>query len=137
MGRHSFPEGQDFSIALRDTDLVLDVAGASTEAGTGIIVWNQKQEDNANQRWYYENKQLKNKHTGLVLSIPQLSPNVAADQQHATGSSTQRFEYDDYTISAEDNEDLVLGILGAKEAGARVALIPRDNDSWLQQWSIL
>lgn len=41
----------------------------------------------------YENKQLRNKQTGLILTVPGLDANVAADQQHS-GSNTQKFEYD-------------------------------------------
>ncbi|KAF9322663.1 hypothetical protein BG006_002166 [Podila minutissima] len=137
MGRHeNFPEGREFCIGLRDTDLVLDVQGASTEPGTPIILWTVKHEDNDNQKWYYENKQLRNKQTGLILTVPTLSANVAADQQHS-GSNTQKFEHYDYTISAVDNEDLVLGILGSPTENARLALVHRDNDSELQQWSII
>ncbi|KAG0028140.1 hypothetical protein BGZ81_004989 [Podila clonocystis] len=172
MGHENFPEGREFSISLRDTDLVLDVSAGSTEPGTPIIIWTAKQEDNANQKWYYENKQLRNKQTGLYLTVPHLNANVAADQQHSANSDNQRFEYDtlewfktsivhvplsiylvslltkycayntvdnryyDYTISAAANEDLVLGILGNTADGARLALVPRDNDSELQQWSI-
>ncbi|KAG0037848.1 hypothetical protein BGZ82_001706 [Podila clonocystis] len=136
MGHDNFPEGREFSISLRDTDLVLDVSAGSTEPGTPIIIWTAKQEDNANQKWYYEDKQLRNKQTGLYLTVPDLNANVAADQQHSANSDTQRFEYYDYTISAAANEDLVLGILGASSDGARLALVPRDNDSELQQWSI-
>lgn len=51
MGHKSFPEGREFSIALRDTDLVLDVEGGHSEAGTRIIIWTTKSEDNANQKW--------------------------------------------------------------------------------------
>ncbi|KAG0349525.1 ricin B lectin domain-containing protein [Gamsiella multidivaricata] len=135
--RDSFPENVDFYIGLRDTDLVLDASNSSTEPGSEIILWNKREEDNENQKWIYDDKQIRNKKTGLVLTAPQLSRNVAVDQQHPTGAETQRFEYYDYTISAEANEDLVLGILGAKSEGARVALVPRDNDSDLQQWTII
>lgn len=51
MGHARFPEGREFSIGLRDTNLVLDVQGASTEPGTPIILWTAKQQDNANQKW--------------------------------------------------------------------------------------
>lgn len=47
----SFPEGREFSIGLRYTDLVLDVSAASTEPGAPIILWTAKQEDNGNQKW--------------------------------------------------------------------------------------
>ncbi|KAG0083663.1 hypothetical protein BGZ93_001671 [Podila epicladia] len=138
MGRHeNFPEGREFLIALRDTDLVLDVQGASTEPGTPIILWANKHQENDNQKWYYENQQLRNKQTGLILSVPGLDANVAADQQRSADSENQKFEHYDYTISATTNEDLVLGILGSPTEGARLALVPRDNDSELQQWSII
>ncbi|KAF9273311.1 hypothetical protein BGZ68_001630 [Mortierella alpina] len=135
--KDSFPTNTQFFIGLRDTDLVLDVAGGSQEAGAHIILYTQKQEDNDNQKWVYEDNQIRNVKTGLALTFPNLTPNVAGDQQHVQGSETQKFEYYDYTISAKANEDLVVGILGAATDGARVALIPRDNDSELQQWTIL
>ncbi|KAF8926469.1 hypothetical protein BGZ58_011162 [Dissophora ornata] len=130
-----FPPGQ-FFICLRDTDLVIDVYGGGAEPGTAIILWSAKNDDNENQKWCYENGQLKNVRSGLALNAPQLAPNVAIDQQQLSGSANQRFEYYDYTISASEDEDLVLGILGSSDEGARVALIPRDNDSESQQWSL-
>ncbi|KAF9570441.1 hypothetical protein EC968_001777 [Mortierella alpina] len=133
--RDSFPHGE-FFIALRDTDLVLDVSGGNADPGAPIILYTKKHQDNDNQKWIYENKQVKNKQTGLVLTFPQLAPNVVADQQHGEGRETQTFDYYDYTISARDDEDLVVGIHGAKDNGAPVALIKRDNDSDLQQWEI-
>lgn len=42
----------------------------------------------------YEDKQLRNKQTGLVLTVPQLQTNELANQQYASGSGNQKFEYD-------------------------------------------
>ncbi|CAO3572136.1 unnamed protein product [Mortierella alpina] len=131
-----FPHNEEFFIALRDTDLVLDVQGGSADAGAPIILYTQKHEDNDNQKWIYENKQLKNKQTGLVLTFPNLDANVTATQNHAGGSDEQTFEYYDYTISAQAQEDLVLGINGEKKELAPITLIRRDNDSDKQQWEI-
>lgn len=134
--RDSFPNN-DFSIRLRYTDYVMDASENSTEPGSEIVLWTRRDENNENQKWIYENKQIINKKTRLVLAAPQLTGNIAVDQQHSSGSDTQRFEYYDYTISASANEDLVLGIVGSVAEGVRVALVPRDNDSELQQWEII
>ncbi|KAF9940748.1 hypothetical protein BGZ75_005729 [Mortierella antarctica] len=132
-----FPQGQEFFIGLRDTNLVLDVSGGNAEPGAAIILYTRKNGDNDNQRWIYENKQVRNKQTGHVLTFPNLGPHVVASQQPAENRDTQEFDYYDYTISARADEDLVVGINGAKADGAVVALIPRDNDSDLQQWEII
>ncbi|KAF9387822.1 hypothetical protein CPB97_001991 [Podila verticillata] len=138
MGHHNFPEGREFSIGLRENNnLVLDVQACSTEPGTPIILWTAKSENNANQKWTYEDKQLRNKQTGLVLSVPSLSRNVTANQQYSTGDSNQKFEYCEHTISVADDEDLVLGIMTEGVDGSPIALIRRDDDSPLQQWSII
>ncbi|KAF9008562.1 hypothetical protein BGZ52_007982, partial [Haplosporangium bisporale] len=96
-------------------------------------------EDNANQKWTYDDneKQLRNKKTGLVLSVPSLNRNVTANQQYSTGESNQKFEYYEHTISITDEEDLVLGILTEGADGSPLALVDRDDDSPLQQWSII
>ncbi|KAF9956155.1 hypothetical protein BGZ72_002980 [Mortierella alpina] len=136
--RDSFPhDGEYFYIRLRDTQLVLDVSGGSTESGAEIILYTKKDQDNDNQLWSMDNKQIRNKRSGLALTFGNFAANVAGDQQDANGRDTQRFEYYDYTISAEDNENLVVGILTGKDEGARVALVHRDNDSELQQWEII
>ncbi|KAF9967087.1 hypothetical protein BGZ70_000184 [Mortierella alpina] len=132
----SFPHGAEFFIALRDTNLVLDVAGGNADPGTAIILYTKKSEDNDNQKWIYENNQLKNKQTGLVLTFPGLDANVTANQNHGSASETQRFDYYDYTISSQSKDELVIGINGAKEDGAPITLIKRDNDSDKQQWEI-
>ncbi|KAF9214912.1 hypothetical protein BGZ59_002724 [Podila verticillata] len=140
MGQHSFPEGREFSIGLRENNnLVLDVQAGSNEPGTPIILWTAKNEDNANQKWTYDDneKQLRNKKTGLVLSVPSLNRNVTANQQYSTGESNQKFEYYEHTISITDEEDLVLGILTEGADGSPLALVDRDDDSPLQQWSII
>ncbi|KAG0284956.1 hypothetical protein BGZ96_010723 [Linnemannia gamsii] len=131
-----FPENDDFFIGLRYTDFVLDAAQNSLEPGSQIVLWTRRNEDNENQKWRYENKMLRNVKTGLVLSARELNGNVAVDQQHGSESETQRFEYYDHTISVNDHDHLVLGSM-VKSEGTQIALVPRDNDSVLQQWVII
>ena len=40
-----------------------------------------------------DNKQIRNKRSGLALTFGNLAANVAGDQQDANGRETQRFEY--------------------------------------------
>ncbi|KAF9970970.1 hypothetical protein BGZ73_006169 [Actinomortierella ambigua] len=132
-----FPEGE-FFVSLRESDLVLDVSAGSSEPGAEIILWPRKDGDNANQRWTWdrENKALRNVQSGHVLSFHAVQPHTPARQdQLFCGAETQRVEYYDYTISTDANEDLVVGA-PAKEQGAVVALVPRDNDDWSQMWEI-
>ncbi|KAF9918334.1 hypothetical protein FBU30_000269 [Linnemannia zychae] len=133
--RKDFPSG-NFFIKLRDTDLVIDVSEGSKDPGANIILWTQRDTDNDNQKWYYENGQIRNVKSGLVLAAPQLDRNVTILQDNMEGREGQRYDYYDYTISAKEDEDLVFGILTSPSEGARVTLIRRDNDSELQQWSI-
>lgn len=42
----------------------------------------------------YENKQLRNKKTDLVLTVPRLQAYEVANQQYASDSDNQKFEYD-------------------------------------------
>ncbi|KAF9164870.1 hypothetical protein DFQ27_007459 [Actinomortierella ambigua] len=132
-----FPHGE-FFVALRESDLVLDVNGASDDVGADIILYTQKDGDNANQRWTWdnENKSLRNVQSGHVLSFHAVAALTPARQDRLfEDAKTQRFEYYDYTISTHADEDLVLGA-PSKELGAVVALVPRDNDDWNQMWEI-
>ncbi|KAL1917107.1 uncharacterized protein VTP21DRAFT_5305 [Calcarisporiella thermophila] len=130
----SFPNAP-FYIQLREKDLVLDVQNASSEPGANIILWNRKSENNANQQWRYENGKLINLQSNLALSVPSLQPNVALQQQHPSGDE-QNFEFYDYTISSQDNDSLVLGAIAPVE-GNQVALVPRNDDDWNQQWELV
>ncbi|KAF9343981.1 hypothetical protein BGX26_004952 [Mortierella sp. AD094] len=128
----SFPEKQSFGIRLHGTNLALDVQGASNDVGASIILWDSKSEDYANQRWIYEDNKLRSLKSGLILSVPQLEYNIQAEQQHDTGSEGQSYEYYDHTISALENDNFALGVLGGRNAGARVALVQRDSwSAWL------
>ncbi|KAF9584047.1 hypothetical protein BGW38_007756 [Lunasporangiospora selenospora] len=118
-----FPH-HEFFIQLRYTNFVLDVAGGSTD------------EDNANQKWVYNDGQITNVKSGQVLTAESFGRNVPFVQRHAAGQDTQRYDFYDYTISTKEDEDIVVGLVGAAEAGVRPALIKRDNDSELQQWDL-
>ncbi|KAF9119124.1 hypothetical protein BGW39_000559, partial [Mortierella sp. 14UC] len=52
------------------------------------------------------------------------------------GSDAQTYDYYDYTISAKDNDDLVIGVT-SKAEGSIVSLVRRDNDDFKQMWEIV
>ncbi|KAG0221203.1 ricin B lectin domain-containing protein [Mortierella sp. GBAus27b] len=128
-----YPSGQ-FFIKLRYEDLVLDVQGGSTEANAAIIVWPKKATDNDNQKWTHEGGKIKNVKTGFVLH----ALNKQQNAEFVQADSSQRYNYDDHTISLaggddEGDEDLVLGVKN-KEQGTRLYLVDRDDDDHKQQW---
>ncbi|KAF8944696.1 hypothetical protein BGZ46_006209 [Entomortierella lignicola] len=131
-----FPPGE-FKIQLRYTDLVFDVREGSKDEGADIILWTERDDDDENQKWIHEDGQLRNKKSGLVLTATELGANKIVNQRRSSSPDTQRYEFYDYTISAEAEDSLVLGINGAKVNGAPIALIPRDDDSDSQQWEII
>eukprot|EP01103_Thecamoeba_quadrilineata_P007209 TRINITY_DN16_c0_g2_i1.p1 TRINITY_DN16_c0_g2~~TRINITY_DN16_c0_g2_i1.p1 ORF type:complete len:142 (-),score=32.57 TRINITY_DN16_c0_g2_i1:33-458(-) len=49
-------------------NLVLDVKGGGGK-GTEVILWEKKQNDNANQKWKIEGHNIVSKATGLVLDV--------------------------------------------------------------------
>jgi hypothetical protein len=64
-------DGDQYKIVNRKTGKVLDVFEASKEEGGQIIQWDEKTDDNANQRWSWdgtgEERRLKSKNSDLVL----------------------------------------------------------------------
>ncbi|KAF9142765.1 hypothetical protein BGX30_002222 [Mortierella sp. GBA39] len=128
-----FPHGP-FQLKLRDEDLVIDVKEGSLDASAEIIVWSNTNGDN--QKWTYEDGQIKNVKSGLVLTAGGLNPNVSVAQFPGERSDAQRFDYDDYTISTKEDEDLVLGVT-SKSEGTTVSLVRRDNDDFKQMWEIV
>jgi hypothetical protein len=66
-------DGEHLKIVNRKTGKVLDVNEASRDADAEIIQWDEKTEDNDNQRWSWDGKgderRLKAKHSGLVLDV--------------------------------------------------------------------
>ncbi|KAG0298210.1 hypothetical protein BGZ98_000290 [Dissophora globulifera] len=135
--RNNFPENTEFLIGLRNTNRVLDVAGDNFDAGTHVILWDRKFEDDSNQRWMYKNGQICNVKSGLVLSAPHLGYNVAVDQQPYTYKDTQTYDYDGTTVFTQANSDYVLGTLHSTNNGAPVALVSRDEKSISQQWNVI
>ncbi|KAG0080142.1 hypothetical protein BGZ90_000496 [Linnemannia elongata] len=133
----NFPSGP-FQIQLRDENLVIDVKQGSVDSGAEIIVWPSRrhESDNDNQKWVYEDGQIKNLKSGLVLTAGGLNPGVSIAQVHPQGSDAQRYDYYDYTISAKEDEDLVIGV-NAKAEGSTVSLVRRDNDDFKQMWEIV
>jgi len=133
----SFPRGP-FQIKLRDEDLVLDVKQGVVDPGAEIILWHSRrhESDNENQKWVYEDGQIKNLKSGLVLTAGGFNPGVRVAQFPGQRSDTQRYEYDDYTISAKEDEDLVIGVTSTSE-GSNVSLVRRDNDDFKQMWEFI
>ena len=133
----SFPNGP-FQIKLRDQDVVLDVKLGTVDPGAEVIIWHNRrdEDDNANQKWVYEDGQIKNLKSGLALTASRFSPGSIFAQQVSERNDTQRYEYDDYTISANEDEDLVIGVTSTSE-GSAVSLVPRDNDDFKQMWEFI
>ena len=63
--------GEFLRIVHRKSGKVLDVFQASQDEGTQIIIWDDKAEDNDNQRWAWDgvgkDRRIKSKHSSLVL----------------------------------------------------------------------
>ncbi len=66
-------DGDNYKIVNRKTGKVLDVDQASKDEGASIIQWEDKAEDNANQRWFWQGdgkaRQLKSRSSYLVLDV--------------------------------------------------------------------
>ena len=64
-------DGDQYKIVNRKSGKVLDVNNASKDEGGQIIIWDDKTDDNANQRWSWEGtgeeRRLKSKNSDLVL----------------------------------------------------------------------
>ncbi|KAG0266267.1 hypothetical protein DFQ27_009894 [Actinomortierella ambigua] len=129
-----FPKGP-FQIKLRDEDLVLDVRQGVITPGADIIIWKSRRHetDNENQIWVYEDKQIKNVKSGLVLTAENFGRNANVVQNPSERTEAQLYDYDDYTISAREDDDLVLGVT-SKTEGSNVNLVRRDNDDFKQMW---
>jgi hypothetical protein len=66
-------DGDYYKIVNRKTGKVLDVEQESQDEGASIIQWDDKAENNANQRWSWQgdgkSRQLKSKSSNLVLDV--------------------------------------------------------------------
>jgi len=66
-------DGDHYKITNRKTGKVLDVEGASKDEGASIIQWDDKADDNDNQRWSWQGsgktRRLKSKASDLVLDM--------------------------------------------------------------------
>lgn len=133
----SFPRGP-FQIKLRDQDAVLDVKLGTVEPGAEVIIWHNRRDeaDCDNQKWVYEDGQIKNLKSGLALTASGFNSGAGFAQHVSERRETQCYDYDDYTISAKEDEDLVIGVT-SKTAGSVVSLVRRDNDDFKQMWEIV
>jgi hypothetical protein len=77
-------DGDFLKLVNRKSGKVLDVFEASADEGAAVIVWEEKSDDNANQRWSWEGtgkgRRLKSKSSGHVLD---LDPDGKAVQKKA------------------------------------------------------
>jgi hypothetical protein len=66
-------DGEQLKIVNRKTGKVLDVNEASKDEGGEIIQWDDKTDDNDNQRWSWDGagdeRRLKSKNSGMVLDV--------------------------------------------------------------------
>jgi hypothetical protein len=66
-------DGQFLKLVNRKTAKVLDVFEDSKDEDVKIIIWDEKTEDNNNQRWQWDGagkaRRLKSKSSGLVLDV--------------------------------------------------------------------
>ncbi|KAG0308846.1 hypothetical protein BGZ97_013242 [Linnemannia gamsii] len=133
----SFPDGH-FQIKLRDEDLVLDVKEGSVDSGAEIIVWFSRkgEESSDNQKWFYKDGQIKNVKSGLALTAGGFNAGVRVAQFPGESSDAQRYDYYDYTISAKEDDGLVIGV-DSKHEGSTVSLVRRDNDDFKQMWEFV
>ncbi|GJJ74181.1 hypothetical protein EMPS_06539 [Entomortierella parvispora] len=133
----SFPSGP-FQIKLRDEDVVLDVKQGTTEPGAEVIIWRSRrhEDDNDNQKWVYEDGQIKNLKSGMALTATSFNRGAGFAQYPSEGNEKQNYDYYDFTISAQEDEDLVIGVT-SREEGSSVTLVRRDNDDFKQMWELV
>jgi hypothetical protein len=66
-------DGGHYKVVNRKSGKVLDVYGDSRDEGADIIQWDEKAEDNDNQRWSWDgagqDRRLRAKSSGLVLDV--------------------------------------------------------------------
>src|SRR4051812_37549738 len=79
-------DGDQYKIVNRKSGKVLDVNNASKDEGGQIIIWDEKTDDNANQRWSWEGsgdeRRLKSKNSEMVLE-PEKDGNVVQKKSDA------------------------------------------------------
>jgi len=79
-------DGEQLKIVNRKSGKVLDVNNASKDEGGQIIIWDEKTDDNANQRWSWEGtgdeRRLKSKNSEMVLE-PEKDGNVVQKKSDA------------------------------------------------------
>jgi len=83
-------DGESLKLVNRKSGKVLDVNNASKDEGGQIIIWDEKTDDNANQRWSWEGtgdeRRLKSKNSEMVLE-PEKDGNVVQKKSDAKAKS--------------------------------------------------
>jgi hypothetical protein len=127
-------KGKYFLIVNKPSGLVLDVKGASHNAGTEVLVWDRHGNDN--QVWYQDplTGTIRNKHNNLCLDFNGSNRLVVNHYQH--GDINQQWHYNKHrkTIENRSNSNKVLDIVGgAAHKGAEVCQWDHhggDNQKW-------
>ncbi|KAI9281996.1 ricin B lectin domain-containing protein [Sporodiniella umbellata] len=108
---------------------VLDVQDGSTKDNTNVIVYRQKEHDNQNQLWRFENGYLINAKSAKALDIrggqmDSGSNIIQYAQKMSEEASNQKWDMDNEGyIFCQARPDLVLDIQGAEDRdGAHVIL---------------
>jgi len=83
-------DGDQYKVVNRKSGKVLDVNNASKDEGAQIIIWDDKTDDNANQRWSWDGtgdeRRLKGKNSEMVLD-PEKDGNVVQKKSSAKAKS--------------------------------------------------
>jgi len=134
-----------YQIVNRNSGLVMDVSGGSTNAGAQVIQWTNH--SGLNQQWSLvpdgDNFQIVNRNSKLVLDVSGSSTNALANVIQETPNSSsfsqQWFLVPDggYDVIANFNSNLVADVFGGgTNAGARVIQYGFHNGS-NQQWELV
>ncbi|MFC4376304.1 RICIN domain-containing protein [Nocardia halotolerans] len=140
-----FPEGS-FFIRNVASDLMLDVKGASTQPGAGIVLEDRNTSGTANsQLWKYDNGFIVNVNSGLVLEVPgfegggNIRPGSAlaqADKREQPDSLNQLWAYNYEHLMPYDPKVCVQGQGGETSAGTEVVADHLIMHELTQQWML-
>ncbi|KAL0082265.1 ricin B lectin domain-containing protein [Phycomyces blakesleeanus] len=126
---------------------VIDVAGGSEKDGAHIVVWEKKDEDNANQLFEYRRGFFINLNSGKVLDVKggrikhdtHIIQYSQKDTQEDSANQSWLIDHEGYIHTAAD-PTLVLDIRGASEKdGAEVILYEKQEgeEASNQRWDLV
>lgn len=140
-----FPEGS-FFIRNVASDLVLDVKGAGTQSGAGIVLERRKAGGTTDsQLWKYDNGFIVNLNSGLVLEVPgfegggSIQPGTSlaqADKREQPDSLNQLWAYNYEHLMPYDPKVCIQGQGGETKAGTEVVADRLVLHEIEQQWML-